>query len=371
MLIIGLDPGTTVGYALLDIRTNSIEMFSEKALSADLLIQRLEKHNIVLIATDKGKLPSFVKTVATKLGISWFVPKTDILVKDKVTLTKPIKYNNSHERDAASAAITAYYEYKSAFKEIQQFLKEKNKEAVLLSFIKEYLKNPQPYSVLLERIENQTKETNTKKEYGKQVIPPRLKDNRDKELIQLRKQISELKKYKQESMIKKQNNSTTVNSIELQRITKQLKNTQIELKKAKEDLYHFKKKATEKVKKIQDMYAEKQRLLNFLNPNSMESYVILPRQKNLTSMPKKKTVFVDDPAISNETILSKLNLEYNIISEKKVNKIFPFHFTPKKPLMTYDSFVIFKKKDLSHKKLHANEVENLINEYQISRRKRK
>ena len=65
LLIVGIDPGVTVGYALLDINGNVIKLYSSKELDLDKLISK-----IIEIMKEKEKLPT---SPSNEIGgiISW------------------------------------------------------------------------------------------------------------------------------------------------------------------------------------------------------------------------------------------------------------------------------------------------------------
>jgi len=115
-MIIGIDPGTTVGWAILDLEGAPVTIGSARGISADTLIATLIKTSKPLVVgSDKAKIPSFVQDIATKLGARTVNPSQDMLVDEKRELTSKHNYQNAHEMDALSSAL-------AAFKKIQPLL---------------------------------------------------------------------------------------------------------------------------------------------------------------------------------------------------------------------------------------------------------
>ncbi len=126
LLIAGIDPGTTIGYAVLDTNGKLVSSKSAKDLDRDTVVSELSALGTVIIAaTDKSKVPSFVSEVATRLGAKVSSPVEDLLVSDKREITKSRGYNSNHEMDALAAAIVAYNRHERLFVRVRQFLSDK------------------------------------------------------------------------------------------------------------------------------------------------------------------------------------------------------------------------------------------------------
>ncbi|MEM4242619.1 MAG: DUF460 domain-containing protein [Candidatus Woesearchaeota archaeon] len=126
LLIVGIDPGTTVGYAVLDTNGKLVAAKQSKELDRDTVVAELSALGTVIIAaTDKSKVPSFVSEIATRLGAKVSSPVEDLLVSDKREITKSGNYNGHHEMDALAAAIVAYNRYERLFARVRQFLHDR------------------------------------------------------------------------------------------------------------------------------------------------------------------------------------------------------------------------------------------------------
>jgi len=110
-IIIGIDPGTTVGYAILDVDGNILELNSGRHLKISWIVKHLtEFGEPVVIACDVSKVPKMIENIARKFGAKIYAPKKDLSWPEKLKITKPYRrfIKNKHERSALSAALHAY-----------------------------------------------------------------------------------------------------------------------------------------------------------------------------------------------------------------------------------------------------------------------
>ena len=131
-MIAGIDPGTTVGFAIIDLNGNLIKKGSQKELDRDELVKTLFSNGtIIAIGSDKAKIPSFVKETATKLGAKEIAPKKDLQVEQKRELTINYNFSNTHEMDAISAAVFAHRKLSSLIRKIKGALSKINRQDLL------------------------------------------------------------------------------------------------------------------------------------------------------------------------------------------------------------------------------------------------
>lgn len=143
LIIVGIDPGTTKGYAVLDLKGDILEVTSSKKLEIDEIIDNIFKFGKpILIGTDVAKIPSFVENIASSLGAKVSKPKFNLTGKHKIKLVKKFlrhkdfEINNKHENAALISAILAYKSIKPLLKKIDDKYKNSNKE-----FLIEEIKN--------------------------------------------------------------------------------------------------------------------------------------------------------------------------------------------------------------------------------------
>lgn len=118
-LIAGIDPGTTAGIAALDFDGNPVDVLSSKDLGLDKTIRHLMSLGTVsMIATDVNPTPGFVSKLAAQLGSVVFTPQESLTVSEKIVMTKGYGVEDSHQRDALAAALTAFNKFKNKFQKI-------------------------------------------------------------------------------------------------------------------------------------------------------------------------------------------------------------------------------------------------------------
>ncbi|MBD3318811.1 DUF460 domain-containing protein [Candidatus Woesearchaeota archaeon] len=132
LLIAGIDPGTTTGYAFLDHHGSPIHIGSAKGLGHDEVVRICrEQGHVLIIGTDKAKTPDLISSLGTTIGAIVITPSQDLLSKDKIKE----QGKNHHERDALSAARFAYKKQQTLLKRIKRFADNKQISFVPLARI--------------------------------------------------------------------------------------------------------------------------------------------------------------------------------------------------------------------------------------------
>ncbi len=122
-LIAGIDPGTTVGWAVLDLQGKVVAADSQKELDLDSLVAKLVRvGKVILIGSDKAKIPSFVEEIATKLGAKVIGPWQDLRVEEKRQMVSKHEFKNAHEMDALASAHVALRKVNPLLTKIHSFL---------------------------------------------------------------------------------------------------------------------------------------------------------------------------------------------------------------------------------------------------------
>ncbi|MEK6835666.1 MAG: DUF460 domain-containing protein [Nanoarchaeota archaeon] len=137
-IIIGIDPGTTKGYAVLDFNGDILAANSSKKLNIETIIKEVFKFGKpVLIGTDVNKVPSFVEKVAARLGARVSKPEFNIpkqhkrIIIKRFLKDKKFQTSNKHESDALIAAILAYKSIKPLLKKIEDKLTNTSKSYLI------------------------------------------------------------------------------------------------------------------------------------------------------------------------------------------------------------------------------------------------
>lgn len=136
----GLDPGMTVGVAILNLSGEILDVNSFKEISrADITRHIIYYGKTVIVATDVHNPPKMVKKMASSLNSRIFSPNRDLAVSLKNQLVDDYVYpqdqrlpmsrsrlnhnlipQNAHERDALAAAIQAYKKYQKKLAQIER-----------------------------------------------------------------------------------------------------------------------------------------------------------------------------------------------------------------------------------------------------------
>ncbi len=130
-VIMGVDPGTTVGLAVIDLDGKLLEVFSARDFSlSDTLNFATKYSDIAAVATDVMPAPKLVEKIAASLDAVVFTPSHALSVEEKLGLiderfSRDV-YSNAHERDAAAAAIKAYNSYRNKLVHVEKKLGEMN-----------------------------------------------------------------------------------------------------------------------------------------------------------------------------------------------------------------------------------------------------
>jgi predicted RNase H-like nuclease (RuvC/YqgF family) len=118
-LIVGIDPGTTTAFAALDLDGNLLHLQSSRQMNMGDVIEALYKvGKPLIIASDVQDMPFSVEKIRRAFSAVAYTPKQDVSVEIKLELSAPFSYGNDHERDALSAALDAYRQYRHKFQNL-------------------------------------------------------------------------------------------------------------------------------------------------------------------------------------------------------------------------------------------------------------
>lgn len=121
--IVGIDPGTTIGIAIIDLNGKPVEVFSAKNYSISDAVARIISHGSPLIvASDVTPTPAMVKKIGSMFAAPGHDLDESLSTEEKIALTKGegYEYKNAHERDALAACVNAFKHYKKKFAQVQK-----------------------------------------------------------------------------------------------------------------------------------------------------------------------------------------------------------------------------------------------------------
>jgi hypothetical protein len=118
-LIVGIDPGTTTAVAALDLDGNLLHCASSRQMNMGDVVESLCRvGKPLIIASDVQEMPYSVEKIRRAFSAVAYTPKLDVSVETKIELTAAFPYGNDHERDALSAALDAYRQYRHKFQNL-------------------------------------------------------------------------------------------------------------------------------------------------------------------------------------------------------------------------------------------------------------
>ena len=129
-LIVGVDPGVTVGLAVISLNGQPILVESRRDWSLTELLKRIsEIGEPTLISSDVSPASEILKNLSHKLNAVLFVPPISLGAEEKRHIARDyadaygLKLKNAHEVDALAAAVKAYKYYERKFKNVEARMK--------------------------------------------------------------------------------------------------------------------------------------------------------------------------------------------------------------------------------------------------------
>lgn len=377
LLIVGIDPGTTTGYAVLDIEGNLIHLKSSKQLDLNQLIsQTISIGKVVLVGTDKAKVPNLVETFATKLGAKIANPSQDLKVEDKRSMAENFNFNDEHQADALASALFAYKSARALLDKIDIFVKENKKHSIKNSIKEIVIQKSVSIKNAVSIIEKKDEEDRI---IQKVVVRKILSEN---DFLKL---YNKLKKCESElNYIKKYNDSlkNRIGKLEKNQIKNSIKGSASEDKKLSFISGRVKALDNKLKSKDADIWQLKSLIRKFNNIiSNISSFYILKKLDNLganelnfknkiLNIQKNDILLVDDPNISSISAIELLRNKVFVIVykkpvSKKIEENLPFVFVSAKNLRIDEDkyFGFVEKKHFEAEKSKLNWVGKIIDDY--------
>lgn len=119
--IVGIDPGTTVGIAILSLDGDLIFSDSFRGMSHDQVVKLIAEHGKpAIVATDVYPTPAAVEKIRRSFKAVLGTPGAQLRAEEKIAMARPFGYSNDHERDSLAAAISTYRNYKNIFSRVEK-----------------------------------------------------------------------------------------------------------------------------------------------------------------------------------------------------------------------------------------------------------
>lgn len=152
-VIVGIDPGTNTGMAVLDLHGNLIHLSSKRSIGKSEIIRRVTRlGKPLIVAVDVTPAPRNVEKIASSMGSALFTPKKSMSVKEKNDIVKrfrraykktrgvELKIGGRHERDALAATVKAWKSNKYLLRKVQNALRRRGLEKIFDNVVKILIK---------------------------------------------------------------------------------------------------------------------------------------------------------------------------------------------------------------------------------------
>ncbi len=376
LLIVGVDPGITTGYAVLDIEGNLLHLDSSKQLDLNLLISKtICFGKVVLVGTDKAKVPSLVESFATKLGAKVASPEEDLKIAEKRAMIDDFIFNDEHQGDALASALFAYKATRQLLDKIDFFAGRNNRESI---------RNKIKEIVITKRmsIKNAVSVID-KKDEESQIIEKVIVDKRLNEADFLRI-YNKLKKYEAEIRIIRMHNNSLKRRVGIQ------EKIIIGQKYKKSDGKKTADFREDRIRFLEDSIKFKERELchlksavNKLNGimANISNFCILKRLETLganefnfknkvLNIQRNDMLLVDNPNIASDSVVKTLKdkvfvIVHKIQVSKKMENMLPFVLMSAENLKIYDNgcFGFIEKQHFENEKSKIDWAKKIIEGY--------
>lgn len=130
-LIVGIDPGTVCGIAILDLNGRVLHLSSGRNMTRGQITRTIISLGRALVfASDVNPPPSIIIKLAASHNAIIFYPESSLKVEEKSIIVEKviseqnIKVKDSHQSDALAAALKAYLSYKNKLEQCVSHVKE-------------------------------------------------------------------------------------------------------------------------------------------------------------------------------------------------------------------------------------------------------
>lgn len=129
LLIVGIDPGITTAYAVLNLDGRVLKLKSARDLYLSRLLEEITAvGKVLIVGTDVHYNPGLIEKFAARVGAKILSPKEDMKIGLKERMTSFYKPRDDHQRDALAAALQALKRVQPLFEKVNVTLREQGKE---------------------------------------------------------------------------------------------------------------------------------------------------------------------------------------------------------------------------------------------------
>jgi len=233
--IVGIDPGTTVGIAILSLDGELLYLKSSRGMAPDEVVKLIAEYGKpAVIASDVTPMPGSVEKIRRSFNAVPASPGIEVSAEEKIALGKTFGYSNDHERDALTAALLTYRSYKNIFTRIEK----KAPQNADLELIKSHVIRGASIEVAIEKVQS-----------SGEPEKPRLKEHAEKpENRQVDESILKIRETVQRQSEQIQNLQEYLEELKKELLAKDRKISKLESR-----LNNFKKEAYSEIRKSKEI----------------------------------------------------------------------------------------------------------------------
>ena len=126
-LIVGIDPGLTVGLSILDLNGRILKVNSYREASRGQIIREITRYGKpTLICVDVYPYPSYVEKIAAAFSSRLYTPRNVMTVSEKNEISRKLAMQHgvltkdAHQRDSLASAYKGYTKFRTEFENIDR-----------------------------------------------------------------------------------------------------------------------------------------------------------------------------------------------------------------------------------------------------------
>lgn len=372
-LVVGVDPGTTTGLAILGLEGEVLVIDSWRDISlSDLVEEILDVGNPIMLSTDVSPAPNSVLDLSTRLDAELWKPDKSLSQDEKRKLTKDFETDNSHEMDALAASLKSFRFLKSKLENI------KNRSPSDLSN-RDLIKLVIEGKSLKEAIEVLREEREIEEDIKDDVNEKRKRKGLEKKIKNLQGKVNELNTKNEKKDKKIRELKEEISRIKSRKFLNILKSSEIKSRERK--IKSLKKELSEKEEKLEelsDLVSVSDRIRSFRKKDDKLVLKKLPSftkeeiidLENTLGVVEGDLLFIEDASGGGgrtaEMIAEKVRavIVTNELShpakEKLIQKDIPFISSSELEFRDFDKFVVIDKDELEdiieEKKLEFEDI---------------
>lgn len=190
-LIVGIDPGLTIGLSIMDLNGRILKVNSYREASRGQIIREITNYGKPsLICVDVYPYPAYVEKISAVLNSRLYTPRSVMTVSEKneisrkLAMQQGVNVKNAHQRDSLASAYKGYAKFRSEFEKIERNYRDVYDKS-LRDEIKNLLVRGKTLTDAIEEINQSLTGDKTVKE---KIVKPTLEQKPELDVVELKKE---------------------------------------------------------------------------------------------------------------------------------------------------------------------------------------